>query len=112
MQHTSLMSLDSRFAHDFHAITFPFTCQLSLAPLIAFWQQALSTQHPIKEAIARMVQDQVHGGLGVTSRSPLASMYLHAREARIYDGPDEVHRMVVSRRILRAFRDGGAYEFA
>jgi hypothetical protein len=59
MQHTSLMSLDSRFAHDCHAVTFPFSCQLSLAPLIAFWQQAISTQHPIKAAIASMVQDKV-----------------------------------------------------
>jgi len=53
------MSLDSRFAHDVHALTFPFTCQLSLAPLIAFWQQTISNQHPIKAAIARMVQDQL-----------------------------------------------------
>jgi acyl-CoA dehydrogenase len=30
-------------------------------------------------------------------RSPLRTMYAHARAARIYDGPDEVHRMVVSR---------------
>jgi hypothetical protein len=59
MKHTSSMSLDSRFAHDVHALTFPFTCQLSLAPLIAFWQQSISTQHPIKAAIARMVQDQL-----------------------------------------------------
>ena len=59
MQHTALMSLDSRFAHDVHARPFPFTCQLSLAPLIAFWQQALCTQHPIKAAIARLVQDQL-----------------------------------------------------
>jgi len=60
MKQTSIMSFDSRFAHEFHAMTFPFTCQLSLAPLIAFWQQAISTQHPIKEAMARMVQDQLH----------------------------------------------------
>src|SRR5262245_61662114 len=60
MKHTSNISFDSRFAHDFHAMSFPFTCQLSLAPLIAFWQQTISTQHPIKEAIARMVQDQLH----------------------------------------------------
>jgi len=53
------MSLDSRFAHDVHALTFPFTCQLSLAPLIAFWQQTIANQHPIKAAIARMVQDQL-----------------------------------------------------
>ena len=59
MKHTSLMSFDSRFALDVHAMTFPFTCQLSLAPLIAFWQQAISTQHPIKGALASMVQEQL-----------------------------------------------------
>src|SRR5215475_5504434 len=59
MQHTSLMALDTRLAPDVHAMPFPFTCQLSLAPLIAFWQQAIATQHPIKAAIASMVQDQL-----------------------------------------------------
>jgi hypothetical protein len=59
MQHTSNMSLDARFAHEVHAMPFPFICQLSLAPLMAFWQQAIATQHPIKAAIASMVQDQV-----------------------------------------------------
>jgi acyl-CoA dehydrogenase len=38
-------------------------------------------------------------------------MYAMARGARIYDGPDEVHRLVVSRRILREFADGGTYRF-
>jgi alkylation response protein AidB-like acyl-CoA dehydrogenase len=38
-------------------------------------------------------------------------MYRDARAARIYDGPDEVHRMVVARRILRSFKDGGVWEF-
>jgi acyl-CoA dehydrogenase len=38
-------------------------------------------------------------------------MYLNARGARIYDGPDEVHRMVVSRRILNEFKDGGVFRF-
>jgi len=54
---------------------------------------------------------QTHGALGVTDDTPLASMYRHARAARIYDGPDEVHRMVVSRRVLRRFQEGGVYEF-
>ena len=44
---------------------------------------------------------QVHGALGVTSDTPLEKMYREARYARLYDGPDEVHRMVVARRILR-----------
>ncbi len=54
---------------------------------------------------------QVHGGLGLTSGSPLSHMYLMARGAHIYDGPDEVHRMVVSRRILKAFAAGDGWTF-
>jgi alkylation response protein AidB-like acyl-CoA dehydrogenase len=55
---------------------------------------------------------QVHGALGLTDRSPLAHMYAMARGAHIYDGPDEVHRMVVSRRILEAFASGDVWRFA
>jgi acyl-CoA dehydrogenase len=54
---------------------------------------------------------QVHGGLGLTDRSPLSYMYALARGAHIYDGPDEVHRMVVSRRIFKEFADGGRWTF-
>ena len=54
---------------------------------------------------------QVHGARGVSDETPLAGMYRNARAARIYDGPDEVHRMVVSRRILKEFADGGVYRF-
>jgi acyl-CoA dehydrogenase len=55
---------------------------------------------------------QVHGALGLTDRSPLSSMYAMARGAHIYDGPDEVHRMVVSRRILKAFASGEGWHFS
>jgi acyl-CoA dehydrogenase len=71
----------------------------------------------LKFYAARVLHDvidravQTHGALGLTDDSPLSSMYRNARGARIYDGPDEVHRMVVSRRILQAFEDGGVWEF-
>jgi alkylation response protein AidB-like acyl-CoA dehydrogenase len=55
---------------------------------------------------------QVHGALGITDRSPLSHMYAMARGAHIYDGPDEVHKMVVARRILRAFSSGEGYSFS
>jgi alkylation response protein AidB-like acyl-CoA dehydrogenase len=64
----------------------------------------------LNEVIDRAVQ--VHGALGLTDRTPLATMLTHARAGRIYDGPDEVHRMVVSRRILKTFADGGAWRFS
>lgn len=46
---------------------------------------------------------QVHGALGVTDDTPLAFWYRNERAARIYDGPDEVHKSVVARRILRRY---------
>jgi alkylation response protein AidB-like acyl-CoA dehydrogenase len=44
---------------------------------------------------------QAHGALGVTDDTPLAWFYRQERAARIYDGPDEVHKMVVAKRILK-----------
>ena len=43
---------------------------------------------------------QVHGALGMTDETPLAFWYRHERAARIYDGPDEVHKWSVAKRIL------------
>ncbi|MBK7906990.1 MAG: acyl-CoA dehydrogenase family protein [Gemmatimonadetes bacterium] len=45
---------------------------------------------------------QVHGALGMTDDTPLAYWFRHERGARIYDGPDEVHKSAVARRILEA----------
>ncbi|MGH9089638.1 MAG: acyl-CoA dehydrogenase family protein [Acidimicrobiales bacterium] len=47
---------------------------------------------------------QVHGALGISADLPLEAMYRHARAARIYDGPDEVHRQTVARHALRGYR--------
>jgi acyl-CoA dehydrogenase len=72
----------------------------------------------IKYYAARVLHDvidraiQVHGARGLTDETPLAEMYANARAARIYDGPDEVHRMVVSRRILKEFEEGGTWRFS
>ena len=54
---------------------------------------------------------QVHGAKGVTSDTPLERMYRHARFARIYDGPDEVHRSTVARLILREYDRGRGFDF-
>jgi acyl-CoA dehydrogenase len=47
---------------------------------------------------------QVHGSLGYTTDLPLESMYRHARAARIYDGPDEVHKVTVARQTLKNYK--------
>jgi acyl-CoA dehydrogenase len=46
---------------------------------------------------------QIHGSLGYSTDLPLEAMYRFARGARFYDGPDEVHRQSVARRILRGY---------
>jgi acyl-CoA dehydrogenase len=46
---------------------------------------------------------QVHGSLGYSTDLPLEQMYRFARGARFYDGPDEVHRQTVARRILAGY---------
>jgi len=49
---------------------------------------------------------QVHGALGITGDTPLEGFYREARGARIYDGPDEVHRMVIAKQVIKAFQTG------
>ena len=46
---------------------------------------------------------QVHGARGLTNDTLLSYWYRHERGARIYDGPDEVHKTVVAREALRKF---------
>jgi acyl-CoA dehydrogenase len=46
---------------------------------------------------------QVHGALGLTDATLLSYWYRHERAARIYDGPDEVHKTVVARSELKKY---------
>jgi alkylation response protein AidB-like acyl-CoA dehydrogenase len=62
--------------------------------LVKFWGARM-----LHDVIDRAIQ--VHGALGLTADTPLERMYRQARYARIYDGPDEVHRMSTARRLLR-----------
>lgn len=62
----------------------------------------------IKFHVANVLQSvldraiQVHGALGMTDDTPLAYWFRHERAARIYDGPDEVHKASVAKRMLTA----------
>jgi acyl-CoA dehydrogenase len=47
---------------------------------------------------------QAHGGGGVSQDFMLAELYGLARVLRLVDGPDEVHRMAIARREIRARR--------
>jgi alkylation response protein AidB-like acyl-CoA dehydrogenase len=46
---------------------------------------------------------QTHGAAGLTDQTVLSYWYAHERAARIYDGPDEVHKSVVARSVLRRY---------
>ena len=46
---------------------------------------------------------QVHGALGITDDTLLSFWYRHERGARIYDGPDEVHKSSLARSILKTY---------
>jgi acyl-CoA dehydrogenase len=46
---------------------------------------------------------QTHGAFGMTDDLLLSFWYRHERGARIYDGPDEVHKSLVAREILKGY---------
>ena len=57
----------------------------------------------VAEAINRVIDRaiQICGALGFSGDLPLEHFYREARAFRIYDGPSEVHRMVIARNVLR-----------
>jgi acyl-CoA dehydrogenase len=46
---------------------------------------------------------QIHGGAGVSQDFPLAKLYSFMRTLRIADGPDEVHRMQISKAEMKRY---------
>jgi alkylation response protein AidB-like acyl-CoA dehydrogenase len=59
----------------------------------------------VAEVMMRVVDRaiQVHGALGITDDTVLSLLYRHERGARIYDGPDEVHKSALARSILKKY---------
>ena len=47
---------------------------------------------------------QAFGAMGVTKELPLQLMAQKVRVMRIYEGPSEVHRMTIARRILKEYK--------
>jgi acyl-CoA dehydrogenase len=60
----------------------------------------------VAETVNRVVDRavQICGALGVSEYVPLSTLYRETRPFRIYDGPSEVHRMSIARRIFRRER--------
>jgi alkylation response protein AidB-like acyl-CoA dehydrogenase len=57
----------------------------------------------VSETVNRVIDRalQICGSHGVSMDLPLAMFYRNARPFRIYDGPSEVHRIVIARNVLR-----------
>ena len=64
----------------------------------------------IKVVAPQMAQDvidrcmQIHGGMGVSTDTPMAHFFMWARCLRLADGPDEVHLQSVARAELKPYR--------
>lgn len=75
------------------------------------WQSAREEISLIKFFVADVLMHvidraiQVHGALGITDDTLLSFFYTNERGARIYDGPDEVHKVVVAKRILERYQE-------
>ncbi len=54
---------------------------------------------------------QVWGAAGITGDLPLAAMYHGARTLRLADGPDEVHRILIAKNVLKRYHDGQGWDF-
>jgi acyl-CoA dehydrogenase len=104
---------DKQFVQEFIATSRMEVDQARLLTLNAAWQmdtlgkrRARQTISMIKVVAANVVMDvldraiQVHGSLGMSDDTPLASMWRFMRMLRVADGPDEVHKMVIARREL------------
>ena len=92
MQAARLMTLHAAWKMDTEGVA---AARQEIALIKFYGAQALH------DVIDRAIQ--AHGALGYSTDLPLEAMYRFARAARIYDGPDEVHRASVARQILRGY---------
>jgi acyl-CoA dehydrogenase len=52
---------------------------------------------------------QIHGGMGYTRELPIERWYRQVRLMRIYEGTDEMQRLIISRDLLRGFTKIGGH---
>ncbi|HEX8099459.1 MAG TPA: acyl-CoA dehydrogenase family protein, partial [Actinomycetota bacterium] len=74
-----------------------------------FRQEVSIVKVHVAEALGRVVDRaiQICGSLGYSGDLPLERFYRDARAARLYDGPSEVHRMVIARNLAKAMAAEG-----
>ena len=79
-----------------------------------FTSEVSMAKHFVANMLGRVIDRsiQVHGALGYSTDTPLASMATQARWARFADGADEVHQMRIAQRTIAAFKDHGTTKSA
>jgi acyl-CoA dehydrogenase len=79
-----------------------------------FKSEVSMAKHFVANALGRIVDRaiQVHGALGYSTDTPLASMATHARWARFADGADEVHQWRIAQRAIDAWSKTGSVSAA
>jgi acyl-CoA dehydrogenase len=115
---------EKQFVQDFIAKSRIEIDQARLLTLYAAWQMDTVGKREARQAIsmikvvaANMVMDvldramQVHGSLGVSDDTPLASLWRGLRMLRLADGPDEVHKMVIAVREINRWREDGSPDY-
>jgi acyl-CoA dehydrogenase len=67
----------------------------------------------VPSAYSRVVDRaiQVWGAAGITSDLPLAGMYQGARTLRLADGPDEVHKILIAKNVIKRYATGDGWDF-
>jgi acyl-CoA dehydrogenase len=75
-----------------------------------FKSEVSMAKHFVANALNRIIDRavQVHGALGYSTDTPLASMLTQARWARFADGADEVHQWRIAQRAIEAYAKDGS----
>jgi acyl-CoA dehydrogenase len=79
-----------------------------------FRTEVSMAKHFVANSLNRILDRaiQVHGALGYSTDTPLASMMQHARWARFADGADEIHQMRIAQNAIGAFSANGSVSAA
>ena len=104
-QHQLIQRMFAEAASAIHAGNLmTFHCAWMLERGLAKEARAYSSmaKNHVARLLCKTLDDaiQMHGALGYSNDLPFGEWYRHARAARIADGPDEVHDVVIAREVL------------
>jgi hypothetical protein len=83
MSQQTFLSSDTRFDLNVHAKSFPFAYELSLAPLLKFWQQAPTEARSVRGALATVVHEALQHTPAL--REPVMDVAVMAQHQELVD---------------------------